>query len=152
MSTINLKNHQENSSEPTQNSIQDSRGIFEDAENHEKESLQQPIPTIIEQPPTPSSENEPPPLPPRPPHRSPQPSPKSSHSSDFNRSLPPEPVPAFDNISDTDSISEQVSPGREAFSIVDLMAYMNGVGKKGIHKEYEELRSLPPSGTFDSTL
>ena len=151
MSSINLKNL-ENQSETAKSTENDTRAIFEDAENHEpSETLQKPIPTIVEQPPTPSSETEPPPLPPRPPHRSPQPSPKASHS-DFNRALPPEPVPAFDNISDTDSISEQASPGREALSIEDLMAYMNRVGKKGIHKEYEELRSLPLSGIFESTM
>ena len=151
MSSLHLRNA-EQQAETLKNSVNDTRAIFENAENHEpSEKTEKQVPIILEQPPTPSSDNEPPPLPPRPPHRSPQPSPKSSHS-DFNKVLPPEPVPAFDNISDTDSISEQTSPGREPLSIKDLMSYMNRVGKKGIHKEYEELRSLPLSGVFESTM
>ena len=152
MSSLNLKNAEQQTGMSNNSSAKDTRAIFENAENHEPPAkAQQQIPTIVEQPPTPSSENEPPPLPPRPPHRSPQPSPKSPHS-DFNKALPPEPVPAFDNISDSESISEQASPGREALSIKDLMSYMSRVGKKGIHKEYDELRSLPLSGIFESTM
>ncbi|XP_066913427.1 tyrosine-protein phosphatase non-receptor type 9-like [Clytia hemisphaerica] len=156
---------------PSNNSLEtleskDSRSIFENAENHEpsddsisikssdpeiKPSVHS-IPSIVREPPTQTiTEVAPPQLPPRPPpHRSPQPSPKVDQI--HNRALPAEPVPAIDNISDTESLSEQTSQGRQAFSIEDFMVNMNRAGKKGVHKEYEELRSLPPSGNFESTL
>jgi len=138
--------------------LADDREIFENAENHEPLENTT-IPTIVEQPPTPLTEDVPPPLPPRPPHRSPLPSPQApsklqhTYTNVPTRELPAEPaVPAFENISDTDSLSERSSQGRQPLNIEDLISYMSRVGKKGIHKEYEDLRSLPPTGTFESTL
>ena len=48
--------------------------------------------------------------------------------------------------------SDSSSHGPEPMEPMDLLSYMEEVGKKGIHREYKELRSLPPAGTFESTM
>lgn len=53
----------------------------------------------------------------------------------------------------TNDIEEEVQlTDDRSRSIDQLMQYMSKVGRKGVHREYEELRSLPPTGTFESTL
>lgn len=43
-------------------------------------------------------------------------------------------------------------PPENPFTIDELLEHMANVGRKGIQKEYDELRSLPPCGSFESTL
>ena len=37
-------------------------------------------------------------------------------------------------------------------SINEYVSFMKSITRKGVHHEYEELRSLPPTGSFESTL
>ena len=64
----------------------------------------------------------------------------------------PLPPPPEDNELFSDEEEEGNSLGQNAFSIAELIEHMKNVGRKGIQKEYDELRSLPPSGSFESTL
>lgn len=131
----------------------DSRNIFENVENHEPQNrTEKEIPPTIKEP-TSIPESPPPPLPPRPAHRSSRPIQEEDKAP--TRALPPEPavVPVIYERSDSEnSQSDKSSQGRQPLSLENFLTHMTRIGKKGVHKEYEELRSLPPSGTFESTL
>ena len=79
--------------------------------------------------------------PPLPPRRSPTP------TLPPQKPLPPSPPPRDDFKPGEMDLEE-----RQPLTFVELLHYLKKKGKNGLYSEYEEIRSLPPSGTFKSTL
>lgn len=79
--------------------------------------------------------------PPLPPRRSPTP------TLPPQKPLPPSPPPHDDFKPDEMDLEE-----RHPLTFFELLNYLKKKGKNGLYSEYEEIRSLPPSGTFKSTL